>query len=264
MIKLIVSDMDGTLLDENSKLPYNFFDTLEKLEKYNINFVVASGRSYSTLYQNFEPYSDRISYICDNGSYIVDKNKNEDISVIDENYVKEIINVCENIPDIAIVLCGTKGAYRKECNSEFTQEIDKYYIKHYIVDNLLEVKDDIFKIAICDMAGSEKNSYKVLNPKFGEALSVVVSAALWVDINNKGISKGYALEKLQKKLNVSYNETMAFGDFYNDVSMLQKAYYSFVMENANEPMKQYGNFIAKSNKENGVIKAIEKYIFEAD
>ena len=52
---------------------------------------------------------------------------------------------------------------------------------------------------------------------------------------------------------------MAFGDFYNDIEMLEKAYYSFVMSNANENMKKYGNFIAESNKNNGVIKAIESY-----
>ena len=51
---------------------------------------------------------------------------------------------------------------------------------------------------------------------------------------------------------------MSFGDFYNDVEMLQASHYSFVMENANEDMKQYGNFIARSNTENGVIKAIEE------
>ena len=55
---------------------------------------------------------------------------------------------------------------------------------------------------------------------------------------------------------------MVFGDFYNDIEMLQKAYYSFVMENANEDMKQYGNFIAKNNSENGVIQAINQYIFK--
>lgn len=53
---------------------------------------------------------------------------------------------------------------------------------------------------------------------------------------------------------------MAFGDFYNDVEMLQSAHYSFVMENANDDMKQYGNYIAKKNTENGVIKAIEEYV----
>ena len=55
---------------------------------------------------------------------------------------------------------------------------------------------------------------------------------------------------------------MVFGDFYNDVEMLKKAHYSFVMENANEDMKQYGNFIAKKNTENGVIEAIEEYVLK--
>ena len=55
---------------------------------------------------------------------------------------------------------------------------------------------------------------------------------------------------------------MVFGDFYNDIEMLQKAHYSFVMENANEDMKQYGNFIAKSNYENGVIDAIQNYVLK--
>jgi len=91
----------------------------------------------------------------------------------------------------------------------------------------------------------------------------VVSGKHWVDINNKGVNKGIALEEIQKSLNISYEETMAFGDFYNDISMLEKAYYSFVMENANEDMKQYGNFIAESNVNNGVLKAIEKYVLNS-
>ena len=55
---------------------------------------------------------------------------------------------------------------------------------------------------------------------------------------------------------------MVFGDFYNDIEMLGKAKFSFVMENANEDMKQYGNYIAKSNRDYGVIKAIEEYVLK--
>ena len=56
MIKLIATDMDGTLLDENKKLPKDFFNILTKLEDKNIKFVVASGRPYATLYNDFKPY----------------------------------------------------------------------------------------------------------------------------------------------------------------------------------------------------------------
>ena len=79
---------------------------------------------------------------------------------------------------------------------------------------------------------------------------------------DKNVNKGAALEKIQKDENISYEETMVFGDFYNDIEMLGKAKFSFVMENANEDMKQYGNYIAKSNRDYGVIKAIEEYVLK--
>ena len=79
---------------------------------------------------------------------------------------------------------------------------------------------------------------------------------------NKNVNKGAALEKIQKDENISYEETMVFGDFYNDIEMLGKAKFSFVMENANEDMKQYGNYIAKSNRDYGVIKAIKEYVLK--
>ncbi|MBE6050731.1 MAG: HAD family phosphatase [Clostridium sp.] len=264
MIKLIATDMDGTLLDENSNLPKNFFETLDKLNEMNVKFVVASGRPYKTLYENFKPYSDDLYFICDNGSYIVEPGKKPNISIIDKSIVKNIIKACEDIPNTTVILCGVKSSYHKPCSKEMEKEISKYYLNKEVVSDLNNIEDDIFKIAICDFNGSKENSYKILDSLFGDNLKVVVSGSVWVDINNKNINKGEALKKIQKDFNISYDETMAFGDFYNDVEMLKSAYYSFVMENANEDMKQYGNFIAKSNKENGVIKSIEKYVLAKD
>ena len=260
MIKLIATDMDGTLLDENSKLPKNFFSTLNKLEEKNVKFVVASGRPYKTLYENFKPYSDKLYFICDNGSYIAEPGKDPIISIIDKKVVQAVIKACENIPNIALILCGVKCHYHMKCSEDIEKEISKYYLNREIVNDLTTINDDIFKIAVCDFNGSKENSYKILNPLFGEDYKVVVSGSVWLDINNKDINKGNALRNIQKDFNISYDETMVFGDFYNDIEMLQAAHYSFVMENANEDMKQYGNFIAKSNAENGVIKAIEEYV----
>ncbi|MBS6599948.1 MAG: HAD family hydrolase [Clostridium sp.] len=263
MIKLIATDMDGTLLDEKGNLPKDFFHVFHRLKENGVKFVVASGRPYYTLYDNFKPISDELYYICDNGSYVAEENKKPQVSIIDKDKIREIIKACEKIPNITIILCGIKGAYHMGCEDNFLEEIDKYYIKKYVVDDLNNIEDDIFKVTVCDLNISAENSYPILNELFGEELKVVVSGKLWVDINNKGVNKGYALEKIQKDENISFEETMVFGDFYNDIEMLEKAYYSFVMKNANEDMKKYGNFIAESNSENGVIKAIEKYVFKA-
>lgn len=262
MIKLIATDMDGTLLDENGELPKDFLSVVDTLSKNDIKFVVASGRSYPTLHDIFQPISDELSYICDNGAFIVENKSISSMEIIAKEDVCNIINVCEEIPNIQVTLCGKKGMYQTDCSDEFNEEIDKYYIKKNIVEDLRTVEDDIFKIAICDFSDAYNNSYKILESKFGDDFSVVVSGALWVDIMNKNINKGIALEKIQEDLNVSYEETMVFGDFYNDVEMLKRAHYSFVMENANEDMKQYGNFIAKSNRESGVTKAIKEYVLD--
>lgn len=261
MIKLIASDMDGSLLDDNGKLPKDFFKTIEKLNDKKIKFVVASGRPYYTLYENFKPISDSLHYICDNGAFVVENGKVVDISIIDKNSVNEIVQTCSKIKNIQLVLCGTKGAYHLDLPNEFKNEISKYYVKDFVVNDFSDIDDDIFKIAICDLGIPRENSYKVLAPKFQDDLTVVVSGEFWVDFTNKGVNKGTALESIQEAENISSAETMAFGDYYNDISMLQKAHYSFVMENANDDMKQYGNYIAKSNTEHGVIKAIEEYVF---
>lgn len=260
MIKLIATDMDGTLLDEHGKLPKDFFDVLDKLNNKNIKFVVASGRPYPTLYENFKPYSDNIYYICDNGAYVVEDKGKFSINIIDKNIVNKIIKTCENIDNIELILCGTKGAYHRPCSDKFVKEINKYYIKKHIVEDLYSIDDDIFKVTLCDLSGASNNSNETLYPLFGKDLMVVVAGEIWLDIMNKNVNKGAALGKIQIDENISYEETMVFGDYYNDVEMLKKAKYSFVMENANEDMKQYGNYIAKSNKEYGVIQAIKEYI----
>lgn len=262
MIKLIATDMDGTLLDKDGKLPKDFMEILEQLDNKGVKFVVASGRPYTNLKKVFKPKSKELHYICDNGAVVVEESNISSINIINRGLVEEIIKVASEIPNVAVLLCGTKSMYHSKCSEECMEEINKYYVEKIEMEDLSKVDDEIFKISICDLRGSKENSYPGLNDKFGEGLNVVVSGSVWIDITNKDVNKGVALEKIQKDLNISYEETMVFGDFYNDIEMLQKAYYSFVMENANEDMKQYGNFIAKSNYENGVIDAIQNYVLK--
>ena len=264
MIKLIATDMDGTLLDEDKKLPSEFFGILNRLKEKGIAFVIASGRSYVTLYENFRPKSDTLDFICDNGAFVIVDGGITNLDIIEKSRVKEIIQACNDMKNVRILLCGVKGTYHISFDEEFNGHIQSYYINRRVMENLMDVKDDIFKVAICDLEGPQNNSFPALTKLFGEELALQISGSVWMDVMNKGVNKGAALEKIQKKLGITPEETMAFGDFYNDIDLLRKAKYSFVMENANEDMFQYGNFRAKSNAEHGVIKAIEEYIFEKD
>lgn len=260
MIKLIATDMDGTLLDSEKRIPDGLHDVLKRLKERNVKFVAASGRSYVTLYENFRPNSDDMDFICDNGAFVVVDGGVVSMSVIERSRLHAIISTCMEIPDICLVLCGVKGTYHLHYNDEFDAHVSTYYINRKQVANLLDIDDDIFKIAVCDMRGPQNNCYPVLNEIYGGKFSLQISGPLWMDIMNMGINKGDALKRLQEKLGISKAETMAFGDYYNDIELLKNAEYSFVMENANDDMFRYGKYRARSNDENGVIKAIEEYV----
>jgi hypothetical protein len=256
-IRLIATDMDGTLLDDNKKLPKDFFKLLDVLKSMGIEFIIASGRSYVALEDIFGEYAKNMSFICDNGAYVVIDGKVVSVSTLEPHTVKSIIKECYALEGVSPVLCGMKSIYyNKSVQEQFREEIGNFYVDFTCVDDVLNVDDGIFKVAICDLKNPLKNSYPTLSQKFGEELSVVVSGERWEDIMNKGIDKGSALKTIQEELGISIEETMAFGDFYNDIPLLDRAYYSYVMANANEDMKPHGRYLADKNSEDGVIKAI--------
>ena len=259
MIKLIATDMDGTLLDENGHLPEGFIEILDRIKAKNIKLVVASGRPYYTLQTNFGPIGSSLSFICENGAIVVDNNKIIYESVIDSNDVTDIIKCSKEIAKNVLILCSANCAYIEECSDEHLNEIKKYYTNLEIVADLTKVVDDIVKVTLCNLENSAKNLNTILKPKFGDKLNVVGSGEIWIDISNKGVNKGVALKNLMDADNISEEETMVFGDYYNDIEMLQQAKYSFVMENSPEDMKQYGKYIAASNVEHGVLRAILEY-----
>lgn len=259
MIKLIVTDMDGTLLDENGHLPPGFTEVLDRLTAKNIKLVAASGRPYYTLQTNFGPIGRHLSFICENGALVVDNNNVIYESAIDKNLVDEVINSAKEIEGNVLVLCTANCAYIENCSEEHLTEIKKYYTIVKNVDDLRNVTDDIVKVTICNLNNSLENLNTIFKPKFEDRLNVVGSGEIWIDISNKGANKGTALKSLMETYNISREETMVLGDYYNDIEMLAQAEYSFVMENAPEDMKQYGKYIAASNVEHGVLRAIIEY-----
>ena len=76
---------------------------------------------------------------------------------------------------------------------------------------------------------------------------------------NIGVNKGEAIKIIQENYNISFDETMAFGDYLNDFEMMQNCKYSYAMENAHPKLKEICNYRAKSNDEDGVVDAIKKH-----
>jgi Cof subfamily protein (haloacid dehalogenase superfamily) len=260
MIKLIASDMDGTLLDEKGCIPKEFFELHEYLKEKDIVFAAASGRQYYTLAKDLSSIKEDVIFIAENGTYVVHGSNELYSCYLDIETVHELIKVSREIQDVEILLCGKKAAYVEKSSPALVEQVQKYYLSNEIVEDLMNVKDDILKFTLYDFKGSANNSNKVLYPLYKDKLRVIVSSENWLDIINTDASKGEAIKYIQQKFNISFEETMAFGDYFNDIEMLQNAFHSYAMENAPEGVKKYAKYIAKSNKEKGVIKAVREVV----
>jgi HAD-superfamily hydrolase, subfamily IIB len=257
MIKLVASDMDGTLLNQDDELNEETFDVIMKLKEKNILFVVSSGRQYFNIKNKFSKIQENIIYVAENGSYVILEGEELYSRKLDRNIVNLFVEKARQIEGCEIVLCGKKGAYIEKNYEKFIHEVERYYLKYEIVNNFNEVEDDILKFTIYDFKGAEDNCNKIFKPLFGDDFQVMVSGENWLDIISHDVNKGVAIKHLQEKFNIKPEETMVFGDYFNDLSMFDVAYYSYAMENAPEKVKEHARFTAKSNKENGVLEVIK-------
>ncbi|NLZ34454.1 MAG: HAD family phosphatase [Clostridiales bacterium] len=257
MIKLILTDMDGTLLNDNNEINKEFYPIFNKLLDKNIIFGAASGRQYYNLLDRFDKVKENMLFVAENGTYVVYKGKELIINSLERDIAMEIVKIARNIENAFPILCGKEGAYIEKTDPRLLVETKKYYTRHTVVDDLTMVEDEILKVAICDFSGSEINSLKYYND-YTDKVKVAVSGRIWLDITNKNANKGFAVKKLQELFKIRYEETMVFGDYLNDLEMMKSAFYSFAMENAHEDLKKVSRFITKSNNENGVVDTIKE------
>ena len=259
MIKLIASDMDGTLLNDKDEIHEEFYQVFQELKKQNIIFAAASGRQYYNLAKRFEKIKDDMMFIAENGTFVVYKGEELLLNALDKETAIELIKIGRDIKESYVVLCGKKSAYIESKDERLIKEVEKYYEEYKIVNDLTKVEDDILKVTICDFIGSEENSYTYYND-YKEKLQVSVSGQIWLDITDKGVNKGLAINKLQELLNIKHEETMVFGDYLNDLEMMESAYHSYAMENAHDDLKKVARFRAKKNTENGVVEKIKEVL----
>lgn len=257
MIKLIATDLDGTLLNENGQLHPDFNKVFKALKSKNVKFVAASGRQYANIIKTFKDIKDDMFFVSDNGTFMVCDGKETVISFIDRDKANEIIEIARNIKETYIILACKKCAYIENKDTKFINELEKYFEDYKIVDDLTKVEDEILKVTLCDFLGSENNSNKYFDD-YREDLQISISGEFWLDLSNKGANKGVAIEKIQNMLNISDKETMVFGDQLNDVEMMGRAYHSYAMENAHDKLKKVARFKAKKNTENGVVEKIKE------
>ncbi|WP_339662835.1 HAD family hydrolase [uncultured Polaribacter sp.] len=260
-VKLVVSDMDGTLLNSKGEVSNQFFTLFKELQKRNIYFCAASGRQHNSIVHKLDPIKNKIHVIAENGAIA---KKGDEILLLNSlasEKITKVIPILRTIKNVNIVLCSQNSAFIESKDSHFIAMFQEYYSSFQIVEDLMEIAKTtpVLKIAIHHFDSSEEFIYPVIKNLKDDFL-IKISGQHWLDISDEKANKGNALREVQKLLKVTKEETMVFGDYHNDIEMMQEAHFSFAMKNAHKDIKKLANYKTESNDNFGVEAVLEQLI----
>lgn len=277
MIKLFAFDIDGTLLDNKSKVPDSSIEALKKLDDAGIKVVLASGRVFSSVKYNQNLLNIKGPIVATNGSLIsLDGRDIYKTYPLEEDKLKQLYEFCiSNKLDFHIY--DDENYYTNRVNLEKIKhlEIDNNYGMNYQV-NLIYKNDPIsyliennkkavkFQISGIDDNDLSRNEIvKILNNDFSDSLYITSSGFSQLEIGNKNATKWSSIEEICEILGINKNEVAAIGDAHNDIPMVSNAELGFAMGNAKEELKEVADVIVADNESSGILEAVN-YILEVN
>jgi len=267
-IKLIVSDIDGTLINNNNEISELTTELVKKLQEKNILFSLASQRVHSSIVPIANDLEIKIPFISLNGSLIQDSTGKEVLnkSILDRRYVEKAIKLAEK-DYVKIALCYNDHIVYTEDNSVLKDFMSRLGTTYTLVDSYDNYKDNVLEIM---MSGNDrkimKNIHRKMTLPFGLILKVKyyrshsLQGVYNIEIVRKGVNKKTGLKLLAKYLNLKRDEVMVFGDWYNDRDLFQFGGTNIALENAVDELKDMADFVSdKSNDEDGVGHFLKKF-----
>lgn len=255
MIKMIVSDVDGTLLPHSQqKLDPLLFEQIRRLKEMGILFVAASGRQYANLYRLFGPVQDDIAYIAENGGLTVYRGEVLDRGAFPLSLTKEIAQAIYEDGTSEFSISGEQTYYIRPKSREFLWLMRDFMHNNItLIEDLDEIPEACLKVAVYDQEHlQEKVPYWV--DRFSDRAAVVTSGNDWLDFIPKDQNKGNGVRCLQEKLKIAPEECMGFGDEYNDIEMLGAVRYSYAVSTAREKVKTISRYVTE--KVTGVLEGL--------
>lgn len=263
MIKLIASDVDGTLVPDGTfNINPEIYDIIKKLKEKGIVFAAASGRQYASIKRLFAPVAEDIYYISDNGGFVIDRNDHTlAANAMDKQLVKDIVRDAMKLSCVSIMLAGRDFVYLDKSSEQLYRWIhDEYRFDIKRVEDLTLVDDDIAKVSLYHPSDAEGVVRAWFYDKWQDKAAIACAGVNWVDCNRSDINKGNALKLIMDELHATEDEVMVFGDNINDIGMLRCAKYSYAVGSARQEVKAAARFVADTMANQGVIKTIKKEI----
>lgn len=252
MIRLIASDMDGTLLDENSRVPPETFDLIRALRARGVHFAASSGRRHDTLCQYFAPVLDQMDFVAANGAQVFVGGELIDHEVFSHLGIRRLAKCVGAFESLHMVLYDDERSFLLDDEDKFVREIDKDLPNAERIWYLPGPEVNIIKISIFCEGGHVMDYAYALSRELGDEFVFAPSGTYWVDVLQRGVSKASGIEQVMASHGIARDEVMAFGDSMNDYEIIRFVGTGCAMENARPALKAVANRVIGCNRDHAV------------
>ncbi len=252
-IKLIVFDVDGTLLNDEGKIGEETKSLVRQLKKAGVMFSFASGRAHSAMVKFTEELDLYVPVISLDGALIKSSKEN---TIVYKSYLRNAtVAKCLRLSEkysVNMVLCHADAIYYTEMNAVIPERTDKFgalFQKVYSYDNYLDETLEVF------FASDNRQRVALLRDTlsfpftFGVSTTFYRSQSLesvyYLEIRKSGSTKGKALRRLLKHLNIPENQAAVIGDWYNDIPMFKTRAFKVAVGNAVAELKKNADYVTK-------------------
>ncbi|MCX7874731.1 MAG: HAD family hydrolase [Melioribacteraceae bacterium] len=260
-IKLVVFDLDGTLLDENGNVGEESKNLINELSQKGVLFSIATGRLLSATTDIADELNIKIPLITLDGTLIqrFPNEKSIYVSYVKPSYVKRALHLADKYL-LNVALCHDNAIYYTEENSIFPNMVDKFGAKYKQVYSYENFIDKTLEVVL---ASDYQPNIKLVANKMRFPFTLGLSSSYYktnreggiylLEIRKLGSSKGDGLKKLLKHLKIKMKNTAVIGDWYNDKSLFENDSIKIAMGNAVPELKRMADYVLKkTNNEDGV------------
>ncbi|MCH1623979.1 HAD family hydrolase [Ferdinandcohnia quinoae] len=248
MIKLIVSDLDGTLLQEDNTVKQDDRESLKEALQDGFQISIATGRMDIEIQEVLKSIGERFHRISQNGAFTSTVDNQAIFSkTFDPSLARKIYNKVRPL-NVITLLCNYDTNFTEE-NNEYVEGIQKRMFHPIVIDPKLTDKFESIMPSKITLLGFENDIIKIyeeLAAEHGEEIDIYISEKQVLDIMPKKISKGNALSKLLDYLEIKEEEIACIGDSFNDIPMFKLTPYSYVISHAHDSVKKEASFVVNS------------------
>lgn len=258
---LVVTDLDGTLLDYRTRsVPDGFGTVLDRILASGAAFAVASGRTPDSVRSLFPGHADRIWIASDNGAMLSHGGDVLFEHALEPGLWHALSSEACRIGSVDVVLVGAEACYMRESGAESAALFRRYYFPLVVAPDPAAAarSDRIRKVLVCNRARRADAALDALRERFGARTSAVSAEPGWIDFMAAGVDKGSAVRRLQDLLGADPAECVCFGDWENDATMLAACGRSYAMSGGHPAALAAARYVAPPCDENGEMSVLDR------